>query len=118
MNIKLIVTLFILVTAVVYIRPQGSFAAPLATGAGIAMLNTAGAAPAAARCANPTTARYGDTVLTIAARCGVSASTIMRLNGLRSSRVWPGQRLYIASVSRTPSIKAVPTPRIEPRIQP
>lgn len=118
MNAKFLVTLVILVTAIVYAWPQKSIAAPPAMGTSIVLQNSAPGVPKASRCANPYIARYGDTVLTIAARCGVSASTIMQLNGLRTYRVSPGQRLYIARVTKSPAPQAVPTPWIEPRIRP
>ncbi|MCX7669034.1 MAG: LysM peptidoglycan-binding domain-containing protein [Anaerolineae bacterium] len=49
----------------------------------------------ALKCPSVYRVRIGETLPAIAARCGVSTTAIMKANGLRSSRVWPGQRLYI-----------------------
>ncbi len=68
------------------------------------------AAAAAVRCPSIYIVRYGETLYSIAARCGTSAATLMRANGLRSARVWPGQRLYIPAAKRTPAPQ--PTPAI------
>lgn len=65
---------------------------------------------AALRCPTIYTVRYGETLYSIAAKCGTNAATLMRVNGLRSARVWSGQRLYI------PAPKGVPAPQPTPAI--
>lgn len=75
-----------------------------------------GAVVAAVRCQIIYVVRYGETLYSIAARCGVTVAILMRANGLRSARVWPGQRLYIptpkggSTAQPTPSIHRPPAP--------
>jgi LysM repeat protein len=66
------------------------------------VLEKIGTGPAAAvKCPSVYVVRYGETLYSIAARCGTNAAALMRANGLRSARVWPGQRLYIPAVKST-----------------
>ncbi len=67
---------------------------------------------AALRCPTIYIVRYGETLYSIAAKCGTTAAILMRANGLRSARVWPGQRLYIPP----PKPKTVPAPQPTPAI--
>lgn len=67
---------------------------------------------AALKCPTIYTVRYGETLYSIAAKCGTTAAILMRVNGLRSARVWPGQRLYIP----VPKPKGVPAPQPTPTI--
>lgn len=83
----------------------------------------------APRCPNPYTVRAGDTLASIAQRCGTTVTNLMRWNGLRFARVFVGQRLtvrawqtpFVAPAPRAipPSQpKPAPTPRIVPPVQP
>jgi LysM repeat protein len=67
---------------------------------------------AALKCLTIYTVRYGETLYSIAAKCGTTAAILMRVNGLRSAQVWPGQRLYIPP----PKPKTVPGPQPTPAI--
>lgn len=73
------------------------------------------AAPASARlplsnCGSAYTVRSGDTLNAIAARCKVSVTSLMKANGLRSSTIYPGQRLVIPASAGTASPdKSAPT---------
>jgi LysM repeat protein len=74
-------------------------------------------AAVAVKCPTIYAVRYGETLSSIAARCGVSAAALKSANGLRTTRVWPGQRLYIPSPVRTapapqptPAIHRAPAP--------
>jgi LysM repeat protein len=77
-------------------------------------------------CPNPYAVRSGDTLYSIAYRCGTTAANLRRWNGLSSDAVRPGQMLitrgYTApsTWSKTPSkgVLPSPTPRIEPPIPP
>jgi len=54
--------------------------------------------------------RRGDTLAGIAARYGTSAVAVMRANGLRTTVIYPGQRLYIPGrVAPTPARNTTPT---------
>ncbi len=79
-------------------------------------------------CPNPYIVQPGDTLASIARRCGVPVATLMHWNGLKSARVFVGQRLLVRSW-QTPFYKpmphasaskpdATPTPHIAPRINP
>jgi LysM repeat protein len=83
----------------------------------------------APRCSNPYIVRAGDTLASIAQRCGVTVTNLMRWNGLRFARVFVGQRLTVRAwqtpfvAPAPPTIsptqpKPAPTPRITPPIQP
>lgn len=108
-------SLFISVTAALVLAalPIACFAAP----APAARLSSSEAPIAAIKCPSVYVVRYGETLYSIAARCGVSAAALMRVNALRTTRVWPGQRLYILATTRvgpapqpTPSIHRAPAP--------
>ncbi|MCX6028212.1 MAG: LysM peptidoglycan-binding domain-containing protein [Chloroflexi bacterium] len=84
-----------------------------------------------AACTNPYVVRSGDTLGSVAARCGVSAENLRRWNNLWSNTVWPGLRLITqgpfaapATSTRVPAAGSVPlypaspTPRMEPTIAP
>ncbi len=60
----------------------------------------------AVKCPSTYIVRYGETLNSIAQRCNVSVAALMRANGLRSLRIWPGQRLYIPSAR----VQAAPQP--------
>lgn len=80
-------------------------------------------APLGIGCANPYTVRPGDTLYTVAWRCGATVANLMRWNRLKSVAIRPGQRLIVrltvAPNVQKPSPPAPqPTPRIEPRIRP
>lgn len=71
----------------------------------------------AVKCPTIYVVRYGETLASIAARCGVSVAALRSVNGLRTFRVWPGQRLYIPTKASsvpapqpTPSIHRSPAP--------
>lgn len=64
----------------------------------------------ALKCPSVYSVRYGETLYSIAARCGADAATLRRLNGLRSARVWPGQRLYIPAPKTVPALHPTPAP--------
>jgi len=87
-------------SAIYALRPQSPAAHELAGGGTIAAL----------KCPTIYVVRYGETLYSIAARCGTTAAVLMRANGLRTARVWPGQRLYI------PAPKSVPAPQPTPSI--
>lgn len=55
------------------------------------------------------TVRSGDTLSSIAARYGTSYTNIMRLNGLSSTMIYPGQTLKVSG-SATPTSTSTPTP--------
>jgi LysM repeat protein len=80
--------------------PQSEFAGALcvilpAIGQGVVTLSALGARADAVRCPTYYTVRYGETLNAIAGRCGISAATLRQANGLTTSRLWTGQRLYI-----------------------
>jgi LysM repeat protein len=86
---------------------------------------TAGVARASsAGCANPYTVRSGDTLAKISRRCGVSVSSLKRLNGLSGNTILVGQALVIrasrakAPASGRPIATPAPTPTIESTISP
>ncbi len=68
------------------------------------------------KCPSVYVVRYSETLASIAARCGVSTTALIQANGLRTLRLWPGQRLYIPSGSSS----AVPrsTPSVHPPLVP
>ena len=82
---------------------------------------------AAVSCPNPYVVRIGDTLASIARRCGTTVTNLMRWNGLRFARVFVGQRLVVRTWQTpfapvapkvAPPNKPPPTPRIAPPIQP
>ncbi|NJH98367.1 LysM peptidoglycan-binding domain-containing protein, partial [Staphylococcus agnetis] len=50
------------------------------------------------------TVRSGDTLSSIAARYGTSYTNIMRLNGLTSTLIYPGQTLKVSGSATTPNM--------------
>ncbi|MGC8782343.1 MAG: LysM peptidoglycan-binding domain-containing protein [Anaerolineae bacterium] len=56
----------------------------------------------AVKCPSVYRVRLGETLTSIAARCGVTTTAIVKANGLRSTRVWPGQRIYIPAPISAP----------------
>ena len=60
----------------------------------------------AAGCANPHTVRKGDTLSGIARSCGVSVTSLKKMNGLRSDVITIGQTLATGSSSSAPAKKA------------
>lgn len=66
----------------------------------------------AVKCPSVYRVRLGDTLPSIAARCGVTTTAIIKANGLHSTRVWPGQRLYIPTP--TPPVAPLPSPATKP----
>lgn len=56
------------------------------------------------------TVRSGDTLSSIAARYGTSYTNIMRLNGLSSTMIYPGQTLKVSGRATTPTSPSRPTP--------
>lgn len=106
--------LILIISALILaVFPAVCFAAPAA----IAHPGSSEAPNAALKCPSIYAVRYGETIYSIAARCGVSAITLTWVNGLRTTRVWPGQRLYIPTTARTspapqptPSIHRAPAP--------
>ena len=75
--------------------------------------------PSAAGCANPYTAQRGDTLYTIAWRCGVTVANLKRWNGLKSTTVRTGQRVIVRSpAAPSKSVPSLPAPRPTPRIEP
>ncbi len=87
-------------------------------------------------CPTYLTVRSGDTLSSIAARCGVSVADLKRWNSLTSNSVWVGQGLVTTGSSgaystQTPTVQtpygtatpqrrgyATPTPHLEPTIVP
>lgn len=67
----------------------------------------------AVKCPSIYRVRLGDTLSSIAARCGVTTTAIVKANGLRSPRVWPGQRLYIPAPTQPP-LAPLPSPATRP----
>lgn len=117
MNTRLLlITLIVSLLAVLGLPGVGR-AAPLAVApAGLAadaMKASLGqvtiSAVGAVKCPSIYRVRFGDTLASIAARCGVTTTAIVKANGLRSTRVWPGQRLYIPAPTTTLT-KPQPTP--------
>ncbi|PTJ19930.1 LysM peptidoglycan-binding domain-containing protein, partial [Staphylococcus simulans] len=56
------------------------------------------------------TVRSGDTLSSIAARYGTSYTNIMRLNGLSSTMIYPGQTLKVSGRATTPTSPSRPAP--------
>jgi len=84
---------------------------------------------AASACPHPYTVRAGDSLFSIAQKCGVPVKTLQNWNRLRTTRVVVGQRLLVRpwqiplappSARSAPNGRPipVPTPRIAPPIQP
>lgn len=104
------------------LSPQSEFAGAFcailpAIGQGVATLSALGAKAGAVRCPTSYTVRYGETLYAIAARCGISAATLRQANGLRTDRLWTGQRLYVptpkvsaAKPTSTTTVRRAPRP--------
>ena len=95
--------------------PQGELAGIVcvtlpAIGQGTATLVMLGAKADAVRCPTSYTVRYGETLYSIAARCGIAAATLQQANGLRTDRLWTGQRLYVP----TPKVSAAKPAAVTP----
>lgn len=92
--------------------PAVCFATPVS----MAYQHDSEALAAAVKCPIIYTVRYGETLYSVATRCGVSVVTLMRVNALRTTRVWPGQRIYIPTIKirsappLTSSIHRAPAP--------
>jgi LysM repeat protein len=85
-------------------------------------------------CPNPYPVHYGETISSIAYRCGTTVANLRRWNGLSSNAVHAGQFLITRGYATPPSIKPPasslprkapgsspapsPTPRIEPPVAP
>lgn len=65
-------------------------------------------------CAGSYTVRSGDTLYSIADRCGVSVSSLIRGNGLSGSRIYPGQSLQVAAGSGSASRPSAGQPYTAP----
>lgn len=87
------------------VAPAGLAADAMKASLGQVTISVAGAV----KCPSIYRVRFGDTLASIAARCGVTTTAIVKANGLRSARVWPGQRLYIPAPTTTLT-KPQPTP--------
>lgn len=117
MNTRLLLITLILSLLAMLVLPGVGRAAPLAVApAGLAadaMKASRGqvtiSVGGAVKCPSIYRVRFGDTLASIAARCGVTTTAIVKANGLRSTRVWLGQRLYIPAPITTLT-KPQPTP--------
>jgi LysM repeat protein len=88
------------------------------------------ATPVEANCPAQYIVRRGDTLASIARRCGLTTYSLKRYNGLTSDLIRVGQRLVTRAPAKAPAAPAiaadpsrsikVPTaaPRVEPRIRP
>ena len=56
--------------------------------------------------------RWGDTLSSIARGHGTTVAAIMRANGLRSYRIYAGQRLFVPMISPRPAPVPTPAPRL------
>jgi N-acetylmuramoyl-L-alanine amidase len=86
-------------------------------------------ARAAMACGNPYVVRGGDSLTSIATRCGTTSANLVHWNHLRRTSVYVGQWLLTRGPSvgagndpeaaeRHPAVVASPTPRFEPPVQP
>jgi N-acetylmuramoyl-L-alanine amidase len=80
-------------------------------------------------CTNPYVVRAGDTLASIAARCGTTVANLLGWNGLSRNTVFPGQSVTTrgapvavlpsqSSGSASRTLTARPTPAIEPPLAP
>ena len=122
MNARLLSAILLASLLAMLALPGMGWAAPLAVApADHVAASTKGAsaqvaisAAGAVKCPSVYRVRFGETLASIAARCGVTTTAIVKANGLRSTRVWPGQRLYIPAPTTTltkPQQRRPPSPR-------
>ncbi len=117
MNARRLLIILIVSLLAMLLLPGVGGAAPLAVAPAGLAADAMKASPAqvristaaAVKCPSIYRVRFGDTLASIAARCGVTTTAIVKANGLRSTRVWPGQRLYIPAPTTTLT-KPQPTP--------
>lgn len=76
-----------------------------------------GAAAKSGPAANSYRVRRGDSLSLIARRFGTSVAAIKRLNGIRGSRIHPGQVLKLSEAPRVPKAPAGPDPTASAKAQ-